>query len=352
MVKKIIVGVLLAVICVCVGVFGQSGAEQKSNANGGRKAKTVYTQTIYANGGRNGVGINVTQKVYAQTIYANDGVENNGGGNDKQNDNGENNGGVNDKQNDNGENGGQIALPVIMYHSLSKNKAGDYTVTVKQFEDDLAGLLENGYTTVFGREVVAYLDGVGELPVKPVMIVFDDGHYNNVKYGEPILQKYGAKAIINVVGKYIDETERLIDKFYEPTSYLTWQHIREINKEIWEIGSHTYDMHNYRPRFGVGRRFLESEEKYLEVLKADNEIMTEKLRAAGIETNIFAFPFGKSTETAVEFFTGAGYKILFSCREKVNFLPLPKTEKALPIVLNRFNRRGGYATTTLLHKFG
>jgi peptidoglycan/xylan/chitin deacetylase (PgdA/CDA1 family) len=246
----------------------------------------------------------------------------------------------------------RIALPVIMYHSLSKNKSGDYTVTVKQFERDLQGLFEQGYTTIFGGKLVAYLNGKGKLPDKPVMIVFDDGHYNNVKYGEPILQKYNAKAIINVVGRFIDNTEKVIDKFYEPTSYLTWRHIREINKDIWEIGSHSYGMHDYRPRFGVGRKFRESNEKYLEALQADNAIMTQKLQDAGVKTDMFAFPFGKTTKTAVQFFADAGYKILFSCREKVNILPPPKADNALPIMLNRFNRRGGYTTTTLLHKFG
>jgi peptidoglycan/xylan/chitin deacetylase (PgdA/CDA1 family) len=245
--------------------------------------------------------------------------------------------------------GVRVALPVVMYHSLSKTRSGDYTVTAAQFENDIRELIREGYTTVFGAELIAYLNGRGVLPSKPVMIVFDDGHYNNVAYGEAILKKYGAKAIINVVGKYADSTTDNIKGFYEPTSYLTWQHIRDIDRSVWEIGSHTYNMHSFRPRFGAGQKAGESEGAYRDALKADNDIMAGKLKSAGIETQIFAFPFGKVTETAKDFFAEAGYKIMFSCTEKVNIVPVPNAPMQY-IMLHRFNRRGGYSNTTLMHK--
>lgn len=247
------------------------------------------------------------------------------------------------------EDGVRLVLPVVMYHSLSKAKSGNYTVTSAQFESDIRELTRQGYTTIFGAELIAYLSGEGVLPIKPVMIVFDDGHYNNVAYGEAILRKYGAKAIINVVGKYVENTTNNINGFYEPTSYLTWQHIRDIDRSIWEIGSHTYNMHLFRPRFGVGRKAGESEEAYLAALQEDNDIMVGKLKNAGIETQIFAFPFGKVTDIAKNFLAEAGYKIMFSCTEKVNIIPVPNNTPAY-IMLHRFNRRGGYSNTTLMHK--
>lgn len=245
--------------------------------------------------------------------------------------------------------GGGVALPVVMYHSLSTGRSGDYIVSVNKFEDDIRELKNAGYTTVTAAEVMAYMSGGTKLPPRPVMIVFDDGHYNNVLYGEPILKKYGAKAVINVVGKFADNTEKDMDGFYAPTSYLTWEHIRNINRDVWEVGSHTYGMHVYRPRYGMGKKAGESEEAYKAALRADNDKMTAKLRAAGVNTQIFAFPFGKITKTATQVLADAGYRIMFSCWEKVNILR-PSGDKTQYIMLNRFNRRGSYSAAALIHK--
>ena len=239
-------------------------------------------------------------------------------------------------------------MPVVMYHSISTGRSGDYVVPVSKFEEDVRELTEAGYRTISGAELLAYLDGKGSLPPKPVMIVFDDGHYNNILYGEPILKKYGARAIINVVGKFTDNTEIVMSKSHAPT-YLAWEHIRNINRDVWEVGSHSYDMHKYRPRFGCGRKAGESDEEYRAALRADNDIMVQKLHMAGVDTCLFAFPFGKVTETAKQVLSGAGYKILFSCHEKVNILPAPN-EGAPYIMLGRFNRRGAYSVATLMSK--
>ena len=86
-------------------------------------------------------------------------------------------------------------MPVIMYHTILNSRDGVYIVSEAQLENDLKELIARGYEFVFPSEVAEFVSGEGSLPEKPVMLTFDDGHYNNLYYGLPILEKYGAKAI-------------------------------------------------------------------------------------------------------------------------------------------------------------
>lgn len=92
-----------------------------------------------------------------------------------------------------------VIMPVIMYHTILNSRDGVYIVSEAQLENDLKELIARGYEFVFPSEVAEFVSGEGSLPEKPVMLTFDDGHYNNLYYGLPILEKYGAKANINII---------------------------------------------------------------------------------------------------------------------------------------------------------
>ena len=101
----------------------------------------------------------------------------------------------------------EIQLPIIMYHAiLEDNKlSSKYIVSPDLLEKDLAYIRKKGYTPVFMKEVIAFAEGKGKLPKRPIVITFDDGYYNNYYYVYPLLQKYNMKAVISVVGKMSDE---------------------------------------------------------------------------------------------------------------------------------------------------
>ena len=99
-----------------------------------------------------------------------------------------------------------IRLPIIMYHSLLKEKSrsGKYTITPDTLKQDLEYIKSNGYTTINMEELINYVYNDGTLPEKPIIITFDDGYYNNFGYAIPILKELNMKAIISIVGEYTD----------------------------------------------------------------------------------------------------------------------------------------------------
>ena len=109
-------------------------------------------------------------------------------------------------------------VPILMYHSILKDpaKAGAYILSPEVLEQDLTWLLDRGYETVTGQDLVAYVSGTGTLPEKPVMITFDDGHLNNLTYVLPLLYEYDCCGVVSVVGAY---TQRFSDQ-PDPNSVL------------------------------------------------------------------------------------------------------------------------------------
>ena len=61
-------------------------------------------------------------------------------------------------------------------------------------------------------------------------------------------------------------------------------------------------MHNYKPRFGVGKKAGESEAAYREAVRNDIGKLQSVLREkSGVTPVVFAYPFGKYTEEAKDF---------------------------------------------------
>lgn len=61
-----------------------------------------------------------------------------------------------------------------MYHSMLKDpvKQSQYIVSPDLFEKDLQYIRKKGYTPVFMKEVIDYVNGTGFLPKKPIVLSF------------------------------------------------------------------------------------------------------------------------------------------------------------------------------------
>ena len=225
---------------------------------------------------------------------------------------------------------GRIDLPVLMYHSVCNIGVGDYVVSPKILESDFAFLKERGYETVSVKEVVNFVEKGTKLPQKPVLITFDDGFYNNLKYALPLLEKYGFKATVNVVGIFSarDNGKKKRSSSY---SYMNEKELAEIHKSgIVEIGNHSYDMHALKGRRGVMKKRGESEDEYKKTFTSDCKKCHDYIKhACGIDTKVFAYPFGSYSSSTPKLLKSLGYDAVLTCAEGVNRLRKGDTDRIM-----------------------
>ena len=241
-----------------------------------------------------------------------------------------------------------IPLPILMYHSVSKTKTGVYFISPEALESDLVELKRRGYTSVTLCEVKRFLKGEGPLPEKPVLLTFDDGHYDNLYYGLPLLKKHGFTAVLNVIGCFT-EYSSTHEKDCLEYSHLTWDEIAYLARSgVFEIGSHTYQMHAYKPRFGVKRKKGESEEEHALALNEDLEAIDRALlEKCGVRPVAFAYPFG-AFDPIGEKVVKSRYDAVFTCYERIN--KLQKGDEKKLTRLYRINRDGTKGTTAFLNE--
>lgn len=243
-----------------------------------------------------------------------------------------------------------VALPVLMYHSVLKSRKGTYIVNPSQLEADFKRIIDEGYTAVTSEQVISFVDGKGELPAKPIMITFDDGHYNNMYYALPLLKKYDLHAVLNVIGKFSDFSTSSGDIDNPNYSHVTWDEVAEMsNGRVMEIGSHTYNMHNYKPRFGLSQNYGESDEQYVAALRSDIDKLQKILfEYTGKQCRVLAYPFGKYSTIAENTLVNMGFRMMFTCNEGVSYVTRGKPESLYK--LKRINRSGLYDTATVIAK--
>ena len=78
-----------------------------------------------------------------------------------------------------------------MYHSILKDESkwNDYVLSPVELEKDIVWLKENGYQSIFIKDLISYVNGNADLPEKPIILTFDNGSYNNLTYVLPLLEK-------------------------------------------------------------------------------------------------------------------------------------------------------------------
>jgi peptidoglycan/xylan/chitin deacetylase (PgdA/CDA1 family) len=117
---------------------------------------------------------------------------------------------------------------------------GNYNVTLTNFKAEMAALAAAGYATVTPAQYVAWLHGVNlHLPVKPVLITFDDAFWSDT-LATPILAQYGFHAVMFVVTGYADG---LFGSEYAP-----WKVVSALPGEGWYLQLHAGECgHSYLP---------------------------------------------------------------------------------------------------------
>lgn len=184
-----------------------------------------------------------------------------------------------------------VHVPILVYHYVEYVR--DVRDTIRKSLDILPPTLElqiqtlqkTGYEFITASDLGQYLDGIKQLPAKPVILTFDDGYGDFYTDVFPILKKYHVMA-----------TEYIISGVIGKLNYMTHDQIREIAESgLVEIGAHTVHHPNLKSVT------LERAKKEIEQSKSDLE------NEFGIRVVSFAYPYGGFNSDVADFVKKAGF---------------------------------------------
>ncbi len=209
-------------------------------------------------------------------------------------------------------------VPVLMYHHfVEKGPVGaDTVVSAGQFEEQIRALKEGGYTAITPQQLLDYVDRKAELPPKPILITMDDGYTSNLTIAAPVLERYGMKATVFVIGINVGKSVYPHSGRPLDPPRFSWDEARPwVEKGVVTVQSHTYDMHQranyaFSGRDGVLRLPGESDEDYRAVLRQDFIQARDGLKQGlGVPMIALAFPFGLNSDQAVEELEKLGVRV-------------------------------------------
>jgi peptidoglycan/xylan/chitin deacetylase (PgdA/CDA1 family) len=172
----------------------------------------------------------------------------------------------------------------ITYHNVSPEDRGIHpllTVSPAQFATQMDWLERHHYSPIHPSEWSAWLTEKRPLPKKPILITFDDGYENLVKYAFPIVRRHRFKVAAYIV-------TGLVGKTNEWDRREGWSELRLMSREQiieWadkdvEFGAHTRDHVDLR-------ELAESElEEQVFGSKSDLEDII------GVAPTSFVYPYG------------------------------------------------------------
>lgn len=188
-----------------------------------------------------------------------------------------------------------LDVPILMYHRvavLHGDEVGtelDLTVDPQEFGLQMQWLADNGYQTITQLQLFNALMQGAPLPDKPVLVTFDDGYRGIATLAAPIMARHGFVGTAYVI------SDRIARKPKAAPSWMTWGHLRGLEAQGWDIGSHTVD-HREIPG--------------LSPTDASHELRQSRFkleRILGHPVQWFCYPAGRVDAAAVEEVRKAGY---------------------------------------------
>ncbi len=199
---------------------------------------------------------------------------------------------------------GYQTIPVLSYHRFASACTDPLCLSEAELERQMAFLAEHGYRSITLDDLHEFLYYRRGLPAKSVLITIDDGYSSTYELAYPILLKHGFTAALFVYTNFIGVGSKA----------LTWDQIREMKSNGFEVGSHTVTHCDLTtPLKG------ESDEAYQdrlrrELLKSKQVIDAE----LGQDTMALAFPYGNVTPGILQLSQSLGYRLGFTVRPGSN----------------------------------
>lgn len=172
---------------------------------------------------------------------------------------------------------------------------GNY-VTPGRFDQLLGALRDWGYESIHLDQWLAWRDGAGALPRRPVVITFDDGYATNHSVAWPILARHGMTATIFIVTSQVGGTNAW-DSGERQERLLSARHIQEMHAGGIRFGSHTHTH--------VGLRGLEPR-RVRDELSESRRVLAD---ITGEAPTAFCYPFSKFSPEVTSLIADEGYEV-------------------------------------------
>lgn len=130
-------------------------------------------------------------------------------------------------------------VPILMYHQVaaSRAEAGRLAVSAGQLAEQLERLAAGGFRTMTARDVAAEF-AAGAVPVKTVVLTFDDGFADFHSRALPLLLRFGFTATLFVTTGWITGPGGRAAG--APGRMLTREQLAEAADAGIEVGAHTH----------------------------------------------------------------------------------------------------------------
>jgi peptidoglycan/xylan/chitin deacetylase (PgdA/CDA1 family) len=201
--------------------------------------------------------------------------------------------------------GNPRSIKVLMYHRVVESDPPGRVhwtcVHTEEFRRHLQLLDHWGFTAITFDDYRLYLTGELNLPRKPVIITFDDGYSDVYRNAFPILQEFGMKAVVFVLGNREIKKNIWDQTLGLPSARLMGdQELVELHAAGFEIGAHS--MNHMR------LTTLTEEEAWEEISRA--RMVLEILVNSPVRT--FSYPYGDVNAWVKKMVEDAGYTLACS----------------------------------------
>ncbi len=188
-------------------------------------------------------------------------------------------------------------VPVLVWHGIVPGHDG-YSTSQRAFARQLTLLKDLGYTAISMHQWTEFRTGVTTgLPVKPILLTFDDGRLDSYRGADTVLKKMHMRAAMFVITGEIEKRSPF---------YLTWAELHKMQaSHRWDIEPHAHEGHHevtiaadgtsapfYAARLFTRSQGRETLPQWEARVSADVFAVRERFAEQGIEPHAFAVPFG------------------------------------------------------------
>ena len=184
----------------------------------------------------------------------------------------------------------QANVPILLYHHIAELPAGAssvqrrWTLSPEKFSDQMQWIDEHGFHPVTMAQLSGTLKHDLSLPVKPIVISFDDGWKDQYRAAFPILKKYNFRATFFIITDSVGHS-----------AYMNWDQVSRLSDSGMDIESHSCT----HSRLSI----LLPQQAWREIHDS-KRILENHLHKP---VSVFAYPFGSYDDKVISLVKEAGF---------------------------------------------